>query len=210
MRDHRAAAAAAASAPQGQARGRGRGPLFQTQSPHQPLTTAELDQGVRIDDKTTARLTYTYPLSRDYGLPVAVEGWLDDASTRSLVQLYNQYAPKEARLKSRGGSATATATMGASSGVDGVADMLQNIRMGTGLETTAPPGGAVCLDEVNGTDLRGFVNVFRVGVWTGPFNAALLGSYEEHSGAEDDAGCGWSRRGRKSVVEQRSKENVVL
>jgi hypothetical protein len=77
---------------------RKRNPSFVAQSRHDPLLTAELNEKVKIDEKTTAWLTY--PISRSYLLPVMIEGCLDGISTEALVRLYTAYAPKEDMLSS--------------------------------------------------------------------------------------------------------------
>jgi len=46
--------------------------------------------------KCTAHLTY--PVSRKYDLPVTPEGNLDKPSIKSLIQLYNDFAPRPSKV----------------------------------------------------------------------------------------------------------------
>ena len=71
---------------------RNRNPDFVQQSMHDPLVTQQLEcKG--LDEMSTAWITY--PVSRSYGLPVKMEGMLEEASTKRLIKLYNTYSPKE-------------------------------------------------------------------------------------------------------------------
>ena len=71
---------------------RDRTPGFQELSEHGYLTTAHLNDGIRLfDRKSTAHITY--PVSRKYDLQVYYEGELETKATNLLVELFNQYAP---------------------------------------------------------------------------------------------------------------------
>lgn len=129
---------------------RNRQPGFVKQGPHQPLLTYELSRNIKIDDKTTARLTY--PLSRDYNLPVTLEGCLDDASTKSLVRLYNMYAPSEAKLKSRRTAVTGGGRLG---GANAVVTRLSNLRIGTGVDNAESGASSVTGMKPGGALVRG-------------------------------------------------------
>ena len=60
-------------------------------SSHAPLV-AKMDESSRgILESATTHLTY--PVAREYGLPVVINGKLDKDSTKRLLDLYNTYAP---------------------------------------------------------------------------------------------------------------------
>lgn len=70
---------------------------FQKLSKHAALVTEHLNAGIGpMHEKSTAHITY--PIARKYDLPVVHEGHLEAASTKHLVQLFNQYAPSAAKL----------------------------------------------------------------------------------------------------------------
>ena len=105
---------------------------FVAQSAHEPLVTADLNERVKLSDKTTARLTY--PISRDYGLAVVVEGYLDDRSTKRLVVLYSELAPEEKSVQPRTKGALKLALGPAAGGgaVEDATTRLKSLRVGMG------------------------------------------------------------------------------
>ena len=71
---------------------------FNELSHHGTLLTKFLNEQIYLfDPKSTAH--FTYPLSRRYDLPCVYEGYLEPASTRRLVKLFDEHAPKEDQLK---------------------------------------------------------------------------------------------------------------
>lgn len=70
---------------------------FHKLSKHAALVTEHLNAGIdSLHEKSTAHITY--PIARKYDLSVVHEGHLEAASTKHLVQLFNEYAPRAAKL----------------------------------------------------------------------------------------------------------------
>ena len=70
---------------------------FQTLSKHAALVTEQLNAGVDpLHLKSTAHITY--PIARKYDLPVVHEGHLKPSSTNKLIELFNRYAPRAAKM----------------------------------------------------------------------------------------------------------------
>ena len=70
---------------------------FQKLSKHLPLMTEHLNGDINpYHEKSTAHITY--PISRRYDLPVVHEGHLDAPSIQHLINLFNEYAPRLAKL----------------------------------------------------------------------------------------------------------------
>ena len=65
--------------------------VYQTQSPHTPLVTEQINTGVDLwHIKSAAH--FTYPVSRKYNLPVIVEGTIGQVSLAKLTALMNTYS----------------------------------------------------------------------------------------------------------------------
>jgi len=70
---------------------------FTKLSTHKALVTENINTDIHpFSPKCTAHLTY--PVSRKYDLPVTPEGNLDKPSIKSLIQLYNDFAPRPSKV----------------------------------------------------------------------------------------------------------------
>ena len=74
----------------------------------------------------------THPVIRSHGLPVKMEGMLEEASTKRLIKLYNTYSPKEMVLTQRETSRGGVAAPESRVVVESMAAKMAKMRLATG------------------------------------------------------------------------------